>query len=97
MGFWFQLLMNEGHKLLTQVKKHKPVGCTMSKPELFYEDRPERLLRLKQVLKLIPVSRSSWYSGQKSGRYPAGFKIGPRTRVYRESEIIAIMKKLNDD
>jgi len=55
----------------------------------------ERLLRLREVLSLIPVSRSSWYAGQKAGRYPAGHKIGPRTRVYKESDILAIMDNPN--
>jgi predicted DNA-binding transcriptional regulator AlpA len=37
--------------------------------------------RLPQVLKLVSVSRSSWYDGVKSGKYPPGIKIGPNTRV----------------
>ena len=36
-------------------------------------------LRLPQVLALIPVSRSAWWAGCKSGRYPKPVKLGPRT------------------
>ncbi len=31
-------------------------------------------LRLKEVLTVIPVSRSTWYAGIKQGRYPKGTK-----------------------
>ena len=41
------------------------------------------LLRLPQVLALIPVSRSAWWAGCKSGRYPKPVKLGPRTTAWR--------------
>ena len=41
------------------------------------------LLRLPQVLALIPVSRSAWWAGCKSGRYPKPVKLGPRTKAWR--------------
>ena len=41
------------------------------------------LLRLPQVLALIPVSRSAWWAGCKSGRYPKPIKLGPRTTAWR--------------
>ena len=36
---------------------------------------------------IIPVSRSSWWAGVKSGRYPAPVKLGPRTTAWRVSDI----------
>jgi len=51
------------------------------------------LLRLPQVLALIPVSRSSWWAGCKSGRYPKPIKIAPRTTVWRASDINALLKE----
>lgn len=51
-------------------------------------------LRLSGVLKLIPVSRSSWYAGVKNGKYPAPYSIGPRTSAYKTSEIYQLIKKL---
>jgi predicted DNA-binding transcriptional regulator AlpA len=35
------------------------------------EEKPiqDRLLRLPVVLKMIPISKSSWYAGVKVGRY----------------------------
>jgi predicted DNA-binding transcriptional regulator AlpA len=41
---------------------------------------------------IIPVSRSSWYAGVKSGRYPPRLKIGPRTAVWRVEDIRAFIQ-----
>ena len=48
-------------------------------------------LRLPQVLELIPVSRSAWWAGIKTGRYPRGRKLGPRTTVWLRAEIEALI------
>jgi len=47
----------------------------------------DRLLRLKQILEIIPISRSSGYQGVKEGRYPQPIKLGPRTTCWREFDI----------
>ena len=47
------------------------------------------LVRLDEVLKRIPVSRSSYYAGQAKGLYPRAVAIGPRARAYRYAEIKA--------
>ena len=52
------------------------------------------LLRLPQVLALIPVSRSAWWAGCKSGRYPKPVKLGPRTTAWSASDIAALLEKL---
>ncbi len=49
-------------------------------------------LRLPQVLALIPVGRSSWWRGCKTGRYPKPIKIGPRTTVWRAEDIRALIE-----
>lgn len=53
------------------------------------------LLRLPQVLNLIPVSRSAWWAGCKNGRYPKPVKIGPRTTAWRVEDIKALLRKLS--
>jgi prophage regulatory protein len=35
----------------------------------------------------IPVSRSTWWAGVKSGRYPAPVKLGPRITAWRDADI----------
>ena len=54
------------------------------------------LLRLPQVLNLIPVSRSAWWAGCKNGRYPKPVKIGPRTTAWRAEDIKALLRKLSE-
>ncbi|MBP3974249.1 helix-turn-helix transcriptional regulator [Pseudoxanthomonas spadix] len=44
-------------------------------------------LRLPQVLALFPVSRSTWWAGVRSGRYPQPFKLGERTTAWRAEDI----------
>ena len=40
---------------------------------------------------IIPVSRSTWWAGVKSGRYPKPVKLGPRITAWRISDIIALI------
>ncbi|MDY0326448.1 MAG: AlpA family phage regulatory protein [Candidatus Cloacimonadaceae bacterium] len=47
----------------------------------------EKLLRLKQVLQRIPVSKSHWWAGCKSGKYPKPLKLSERITVWRKSDI----------
>jgi predicted DNA-binding transcriptional regulator AlpA len=44
-------------------------------------------LRLPQVLAVIPVSRSTWWSWVQSGKAPAGIKLGPRITAWRSEAI----------
>lgn len=36
---------------------------------------------------IIPVSKSTWWAGVKSGRYPKSIKLGPRTTAWSVSSI----------
>jgi len=54
-----------------------------------------RFLRLPQILELIPVSRSTWWAGCKSGRYPKPVKLGPRTTAWRVADIQALLEQLS--
>lgn len=55
----------------------------------------ESLLRLPQVLNIIPISKSAWWQGCKEGRYPKPIKLGPRTTVWKASDIAAFMRQLS--
>jgi prophage regulatory protein len=60
-------------------------------------------LRLKQILgdrnaippiaPIIPIGKSSWWLGVRTGRYPQPIKLGPKTTVWRATDI----QKLLDD
>ena len=47
-------------------------------------------LRLPQVLAIFPISKSSWWSGIKAGKYPRGVKLSPRTTAWRIEDIKAL-------
>jgi prophage regulatory protein len=51
----------------------------------------DRLLRLRQVLEIIPVSRSTWWAGVKSGKYPQSVKLGGKATFWRASDIYALI------
>ena len=50
-----------------------------------------RMLRLREVLRLFPVSRSSWFAGIQRGDYPAGHKLSTRCVAWLESDILALI------
>ena len=53
-------------------------------------------LRLSQVLSLVPVSKSNWWEGCRTGRYPKPFKLGPRTTVWRVEDIRAFIEGVHN-
>lgn len=73
------------------------VGATLANQGLTNEG----FLRLTQIIgdpraeppipAVIPISKSSWWAGCKSGRYPAPVKLGPRTTVWKVSDIRALI------
>ena len=52
-------------------------------------------LRLRDVLRLIPVSKSSWYAGIADGRYPKPIMLAPRSAAYRAEDIRALIARLS--
>jgi len=38
---------------------------------------------------MIPVGRSTWWAGVRSGRFPKPVKLGPRTTAWRVEDIRA--------
>ena len=44
-------------------------------------------LRLPEVLRYIPVSKTTWWNGVKSGRFPKSVKLGPGITVWRVEDI----------
>ena len=42
---------------------------------------------------LIPVSRSTWWAGVKSGRYPQPVKLGPRITAWRVEDIRRLIEE----
>ena len=57
-------------------------------------DDDDPLLRLPEVLKRVPVSRSHWWAGVASGRYPAPVRLSVRCVAWRASSIRALIASL---
>ena len=54
-------------------------------------------LRLPQVLNIVPISKSAWWDGCKTGRFPKPVKLGPRTTAWRAEDIAALVKQLGGE
>lgn len=52
------------------------------------------LLRIKQVLQIVPISRSAWYRGIRDGIYPRPVKVGRKLAFWRSSDISALVASL---
>ena len=42
---------------------------------------------------LIPVSRSTWWAGVNSGRFPKSIKLGPRITAWRVEDIRQLIQQ----
>ncbi|NBB88875.1 MAG: AlpA family phage regulatory protein, partial [Bacteroidetes bacterium] len=54
-------------------------------------------IRLKHVLKIVPVGKSTWWAGVKDGRYPQPVKLGPRVTAWRVEDIKAFIEGFNTE
>lgn len=52
-------------------------------------------LRLADVLKFVPVCRTAWYNGVKSGLFPQPVALGKRARGYRVEDVRGLIDRLN--
>jgi prophage regulatory protein len=43
----------------------------------------------------IPVGRSTWWQGVKTGRFPKPVKLGPRTTAWRVEDIRALFETVS--
>lgn len=61
-------------------------------------------LRLSQIIgnpkadppqqPIIPVGKSTWWEGVKTGRFPQPIKLGPRITVWRVEDIRALIEQM---
>ena len=55
----------------------------------------EGFLRLPEVLKIIPVSKSTWWNGIRQGRFPKPVDLGTRMRAWRVDDIRNLVAQFN--
>ena len=51
-----------------------------------------RLLSILAPKGPIPVSKSTWWAGVKTGRFPKPVKLGPRITAWRVEDIRALIE-----
>lgn len=67
---------------------------------LYSYDFPKTgFVRLSQIIAPqgpIPVSKSTWWAGCKTGRFPKPHKLGPGVTVWRAEEIRALYERSDE-
>ena len=53
-------------------------------------------LRLKQVLTVIPLGKTCWLDGVRSGRFPKPIKLSARCTAWRAEEIRELIRNLSE-
>ena len=65
--------------------------------EQIKDDLPQAgFVRLASILAPhgpIPVGRSTWWAGVKTGRFPKPVKLGPRTTAWKVEDIRSLIEK----
>jgi prophage regulatory protein len=64
----------------------------------------DRFLRIWQITgdpkrgvePIFPISRAAWWAGVADGRFPAGILLTARTRVWKASDIKALVASFNE-
>ena len=51
-------------------------------------------LRLPQILELIPISKSTWWLGVKTGRFPKPIKLGRKISAWKAEDIKNLIENL---
>ena len=49
-------------------------------------------VRLPDVLRVYPVSKSTWWAGIKAGRFPQGHKLSTRVTAWKAEDIRALIQ-----
>lgn len=66
--------------------QHKATGATQLPDTGF--------VRLPAILSIFPVSKSTWWAGVASGRFPRPVKLSPRTTAWDVSKIRALIEQV---
>jgi prophage regulatory protein len=53
-------------------------------------------VRLREVLTVIPVGKTCWWEGVKSGRYPKPVKLSIRCTAWRAEDIHKLIQRLGE-
>ena len=51
-------------------------------------------IRLRQVLAVYPVGKTTWWNGVRSGVFPPAYKIGPNATAWRVEDIRTLIESV---
>ena len=54
-------------------------------------------VRLPTILKLLPISKSTWLTGVKSGHFPKGVRLGKRITAWRVDDIRKLINSKEEE
>lgn len=61
------------------------------------QPKPASYLRLPQVLARFPVSKSHWWNGVKTGKYPKPYKLSENVTAWLCSDIDQLIQKISEE
>ncbi len=86
------------------ITAHQSFNSEYLRPPQIQQLPEKGFVRLRQLLgdkkanpptpPIIPIGRSSWLNGVKSGKYPKPVKIGERTTAWKVEDILALINQL---
>lgn len=53
-------------------------------------------VRLSQILEVIPIGKTSWWEGVKSGRFPKSVKLSERCTAWKAEDIRDLIKQFSE-
>ena len=69
---------------LQTTQSYHPISTPSALPETGY-------VRLPVVLRIFPVSKSTWWAGIKARKFPAGVKLSERVTAWKVEDIRALI------
>ena len=93
--------------MLMDTKADQRPNNPMGRSADFHTIPETGFLRLRQIIgdpkasppipPIIPVRKTTWWKGVRSGRFPKPVKLGPRTTAWRVEDIRALIKNLGGE
>lgn len=75
---------------------HQEFGLRTDREVDMYDIPETGFLRLKQVLTVIPLGKTCWWEGVKSGRFPKPVKLSQRCTAWRAEDIHELIRTLSE-
>lgn len=55
----------------------------------------DALIRITDVLRIFPISKSGWFRGIQDGKYPKPIKLGERVSAWRVGDILKLVRSIS--